>query len=148
MEVQSGFSSGIILAIVPELYLGSSKESTNEITYSFDKQQVVLHGAKRQSRAIPILYNISYNHYTHHDSSCNLSLQLLFLFMVGTGRPLLSPFVLGYSFYNQRKCMFFFMFPLKITQKCAYNQRKLVFFFMFPLKIGIRIICQICMTFI
>ena len=23
--------------------------------------------------------------------------------------------------------MFFFMFPLKITQKCAYSQRKLVF---------------------
>ena len=31
--------------------------------------------------------------------------------------------------------MFFFMFPLKITQKRAYNQRKLVFFFMFPLEI-------------
>ncbi len=44
--------------------------------------------------------------------------------------------------------MFFFMFPLKITQKCAYNQRKLMLFFIFPLKIGIRIICQICMTFI
>ena len=27
--------------------------------------------------------------------------------------------------------MFFFMFPLKITQKCAYNQRKLVLFFIF-----------------
>ena len=28
-----------------------------------------------------------------------------------------------------------FIFPLKIAQKSAYNQRKVMFFFMFPLKI-------------
>ena len=44
--------------------------------------------------------------------------------------------------------MLFFMFPLKITQKCAYNQRKLMLFFIFPLEIEIRIICQNRMTFI
>ena len=29
-----------------------------------------------------------------------------------------------------------FMFPLEMAQNSAYNQRKVVFFFMFPLKIN------------
>ena len=29
--------------------------------------------------------------------------------------------------------MIFYMFPLKIAAKSDYNQRKLVFFYMFPL---------------
>lgn len=38
--------------------------------------------------------------------------------------------------YNQRKLVFFYMFPLEISQKSVYNQRKLVFFHMFPLIIA------------